>query len=289
MAAADQEHSFFVIGGFGGPDRVESYDDATGRWERRPDLPIRVDHPMAARVIGLQSSAPQGVFVFGGNVAGTATARSFRFDLGSSRWDEIAPMPGPRAAGAAVADGDRILVVGGADGRRLVAPTYEYNVSTQRWRTVAAIPTPRDHLAAARLEGKVCAVGGRRLSMSLNLATFECYDRTTDTWTRLPDAPTARGGVGAAVHDRRLFFVGGEQPSGTFREVEIFDAATNGWTRGPDLPTARHGLAVVVSPGTKSEDAARNVVITPPRLLVLTGGPTPGGSQTAVCEALDLR
>jgi hypothetical protein len=31
------------------------------------------------------------------------------------------------------------------------------------------------------------------------------------------------------------------------------------------------------------------LVQTPPRLLVLTGGPTPGGSQTPVCEALELQ
>jgi hypothetical protein len=282
-----QSWTFFVVGGFGGRERVESYDDSTGRWERMPDLPIGVDHPMAATVKGLQSNAPQGVFVFGG-YSGNATARSFRFDLGTGRWNEIAPMPGPRAAGAAVALGDRIFVVGGADGSRLIAPTYEYNVTTQQWRTVAAIPTPRDHLAAVPLAGKVCAVGGRRLSMSVNLGTFECYDPQTDSWTRLPDAPTARGGVGAAVYDQRVYFVGGEQPSGTFREVEVFDTRTNSWTRGPDLPTARHGLAVVVSTGSKAIDAARNLVTTPPRLLVLTGGPTPGGSQTAVCEALDL-
>lgn len=283
-----QDSTFLVIGGFGGPDRVESYDDATGRWERLPDLPVRVDHPMAATVKGLQSNAPQGVFVFGGS-SGGPIARSFRFDLGAGRWHEIDPMPGPRSAAAAVAVGDRIFIVGGADGTRLVAPTYEYNVSTQKWRTVAAIPTPRDHLAAVALDGGVCAVGGRRLSMSLNLAAFECYDPQSDTWARLPDAPTARGGVGAAVHDRRVYFVGGEQPRGTFREVEIFDARTGSWSRGPDLPTARHGLAVVASPGTKTIDASRNLVTTPPRLLVLTGGPTPGGSQTAVCEALDLR
>ena len=283
-----QSWTFFVIGGFGGLDRVEEYDDSTGRWQRMPDLPVRVDHPMAATVRGLQSNAPQGLFVFGG-YSGSASARSFRFDLTTDRWEEIAPMPAPRAAAAAVAVGDRIFIVGGADGGRLIAPTYEYNVSTQRWRTVAAIPTPRDHLAAVALDGNVCAVGGRRLSMSLNLATFECYDPRADAWTRLPDAPTARGGVGAAVYDRRVYFVGGEQPSGTFRDVEIYDARTNTWRRGPDLPTARHGIAVVASSGSKAVDASRNLVTTPPRLLVLTGGPTPGGSQTAICEALDLQ
>lgn len=288
-AVSQQQSKVFVIGGFGGPGRVERYDPAADRWERAPDLPIGVDHPMAAAAEGLQSAAPQGVFVFGGSTGdGSATARSFRFDATAARWEEIAPMPGPRAAAAAAAVGSSIFVVGGADGSRLVAPTYEYNVITRQWRSVAAIPTPRDHLAAVAIDGKVCALGGRRLSLSLNLATFECYDPRADAWVRMPDALTARGGVGAAAYDRRLYFIGGEQPSGTHREVEIFDMRTNAWTRGPDLPTARHGLGVVVVQGTKEIDAQRNLITTPARLLVLSGGPTPGGSQTAICEAIDL-
>lgn len=286
--AVSQQSKVFVIGGFGGPERVERYDAETDRWERAADLPIRVDHPMAVAVEGLQNASPQGVFVFGGYVAGTATARSFRFDTAAARWEEIAPMPGPRAAAAAAATfGGSIFIVGGAEGGRLVAPTYEYNVNTRQWRSVAAIPTPRDHLAAVLLGGRICAVGGRRLSMSLNLPAFECYDPTSDAWQKMPDAPTARGGLAAAVHGFRMYVVGGEQPNGTFREVETFDMPTNAWSRGPDLPTPRHGLGAVVVPQTKAI-VAGSAVFTPPRLLVLSGGPTPGGSQTAICEALDL-
>ena len=287
VAVSGQQSKIFVIGGFGGPERVEWYDLARGSWERAPDLPIGVDHAMAAASEGLQSSAPQGVFVFGGYIGGSATARAFRFDAAATRWEEIAPMPAPRAAAAAVSLGSSIFIVGGADGRGLVAPTYEYNVIARQWRSVAAIPTQRDHLAAAGLGGRVCAVGGRRLSLSLNLAAFECYDPRADAWSKMPDAPTARGGLGAAVFGNSMYVVGGEQPSGTYREVEIFDLRTNTWTRGPDLPTARHGLGVVVVPGTK-EVVGGGAVSTPARLLVISGGPTPGGSQTTICEVIDL-
>jgi len=75
------------------------------------------------------------------------------------------------------------------------------------------------------------------------------------------------------VVGRRLFFIGGEQPSGTFKEVEIYDAATRTWSRGPDLPTPRHGIGVAAVGST---------------VYVLSGGPTPGGSQTPVCEALTV-
>src|SRR2546428_3744565 len=100
-AAVYQQDKVYVIGGFGGPDRVERYDAVTGRWDRIADLPHGVDHAMSAAVFGIQTSGDEGVYVFGG-YAGSATARSFRLDVSTGRWSEIAPMPSPRAAGAAV-------------------------------------------------------------------------------------------------------------------------------------------------------------------------------------------
>ncbi len=50
----------FAIGGQGGPQRVERYDAAADKWDRGPDLPIGVDHTMAAVAESLQSNAPHG-------------------------------------------------------------------------------------------------------------------------------------------------------------------------------------------------------------------------------------
>lgn len=267
VAAAVFRGEVYVIGGFGGGRVVEIFDGQ--RWRRGPDLPLEVDHAMAAAI---EIADGAGVYVFGGN-AGGPTARSFRLAPDATAWREIAAMPGPRSQGAAVAQGRFIYVVGGYDGQRLAAPTFAYEANADRWRQVAAIPTPRDHLAAALVAGRVCAVGGRRLSLTTNLATLECYDPGADRWEKAADAPTARGGVGAAAVGNRLVFVGGERPDGTYPEVEIFDAESGRWTRGPDLPNPRHGIGVVAVGGT---------------VYVMTGGPTPGGSQTPVSEALEL-
>jgi non-specific serine/threonine protein kinase len=268
VAATVFRNEVYVIGGFGGGSVVEIFDGQ--RWRRGPDLPLGIDHAMAASVPDNVEGA--GVYVFGGN-AGAPTARSFRLAPDATAWREIAAMPSPRSQGAAVAQGRSVYVVGGYDGQRLAAPTFAYDVSADRWRQVAAIPTPRDHLAAALVGGRVCAVGGRRLSLTTNLATLECYDPGADRWDTAPNAPTARGGVGAAAVGNRLVFVGGERPDGTYREVEMFDAESGRWSRLPDLPTPRHGIGVVAVGRT---------------VYVMTGGPTPGGSQTPISEALDL-
>lgn len=269
VAATVFRNEVYVIGGFGGGRVVEIFDGQ--RWRRGPDLPLEVDHAMAASVPET-ADAGAGVYVFGGN-SGAPTARGFRLVPGATVWREIAAMPGPRSQAAAVARGSQVYVVGGYDGQRLVAPTYAYEANVDRWRQVAPIPTTRDHLAAAMVAGRICAIGGRKLSLATNLATFECYDPGADRWETLPDAPTARGGVGAAAAGDRLVFVGGERPDGTYKEVEMFDPATRAWSRLPDLPTPRHGIGVVAVGRT---------------VFVMSGGPTPGGSQTAVSEALDL-
>jgi hypothetical protein len=268
VAAAVFRGVVYVVGGFGGGNVAETY--VADRWSQASRYPITVDHAMAA---GVDTAGTPGLYVFGGNVNGVSVARSFRF-FGEQGWREIAPMPAPRSQAAAVAIGGRIYIVGGAQGDRLVSPTYVYDTAADRWTTAAPLPTPRDHLAAAAIDGRVCAVGGRKLSLLQNLAAFECYDPAADAWQAMPDAPTARGGVGAATIGSRMFVTGGEQPLGTFKEVDIFDSASGKWTRGLDLPTSRHGLGVVAVGGT---------------LLVMSGGPTPGVSQTAVCEALDVR
>ena len=268
VAATVFRSEVYVIGGFGGGRVVEIFDGQ--RWRRGPDLPLEVDHAMAASVPDGVVGA--GVYVLGGN-AGAPTARSFRLAPDATAWREIAAMPSPRSQGAAVAQGRFIYVVGGYDGQRLAAPSFAYEADADRWRQVAAIPTPRDHLAAALVAGRVCAVGGRRLSLTANLATLECYDPGADRWEAAPDAPTARGGVGAAAVGNRLVFVGGERPDGTYREVEMFDAESGRWSLLPDLPTPRHGIGVVAVGRT---------------VYVMSGGPTPGGSQTPISEALDF-
>ena len=56
---------------------------------------------------------------------------------------------------------------------------------------------------------------------------------------------------------------------GTFDENQAYLVDTGAWLDMPPLPTARHGLGAVVLGN---------------RIYVMAGGPTPGGSQSAVTE-----
>lgn len=91
----------------------------------------------------------------------------------------------------------------------------------------------------------VYAVGG---SSSTPLPTLEAYDPRNDSWSKLPDMPTARLGLAAAVGtDGRIYAIGGGDFDAATRRatVEAYDPATKKWTTMASMPTARTHLAAV--------------------------------------------
>jgi non-specific serine/threonine protein kinase len=118
-------------------------------------------------------------------------------------------------------------------------------------------------------------VGGRHLSPDKNSAALERYTPASDRWQQLPDLPTPRGGLGAAVIEGHLFAVGGERSTGVFGTVESYDIARKKWSRAASMRTPRHGITV----------AAMNRA-----LYVFGGGTRPGhASATGTAEVLRLR
>ena len=107
------------------------------------------------------------------------------------------------------------------------------------------MPTLREHLAATSDGNHMSAVGGRRLSADKNSGALERYDPRADAWQKLPDMPTARGGLGATVAAGQLVVAGGEHPTGVFDAVEAFDLGAGTWSTLPAMITPRHGIGVV--------------------------------------------
>jgi N-acetylneuraminic acid mutarotase len=111
------------------------------------------------------------------------------------------------------------------------------------------MPTGREHLAAVNIDTTLYVVGGRVQPFPYkNKAALETYDTVTQTWTQLTAMPTARGGLGAAVLDGKLYAFGGEFPA-VYDTVEEYDPTTQAWRRMKDMPTPRHGVAAVTLNG----------------------------------------
>jgi N-acetylneuraminic acid mutarotase len=223
--------------------RVDLYDPRRERWLRLPDLPEGLHHAMAA-------SRADRLYVVGGYRIrdGEWEASDRAWVLFDRRWRPLPRLPEPRAAGGAAIVRNRIYVVGGTTARaegNLARSSLQLDLRTLRWQGFRGIPRPREHLGVTALAGRVYAIGGRTTGLESNTAAADVYDPAARTWSRLPDAPTRRGGNAAATADRLAIAVGGEGPDGTIRQVDAFDPGTGAWGTLPRSPKPRHGVAVV--------------------------------------------
>jgi N-acetylneuraminic acid mutarotase len=164
---------------------------------------------------------------------------------------------------------DKIYVAGGftRDGQpSRVVESFDGNA----WSESVALPAPLHHTGLAAAGSRLYVVGGYTARGAASADVWS-WAPGEDHWRRGPDMPTARGGLAAAALGARLVVVGGEQPSGTFGQVETYDEPTSKWIGGPSLPTPRHGLGAA-SLGD--------------RVYVVGGGPTPGLSVSPANEFL---
>jgi non-specific serine/threonine protein kinase len=268
VAAAALGRRIWVLGGYATDGKTlataEVYDTATDSWSRGPDLPVAVNHAMAATLDGV-------LYVAGGNDGHRPSDQLARLD--GDRWRRLAPLPRGRQAGGLVALDGRLYLVGGVVEGGLAADTQVYDPAADRWSVAPGLPTPREHLGAAATGGRVYVVGGRTGGIGSNLAAAEAFDPGSGRWDRLADLPTARGGLAAAATaGGQVVAVGGEAAA-TFPEAEALDTGSGRWRSLPPLPTPRHGLGVV---------AVGDVVY------VLAGGPRPGLHTSSANEAIDL-
>ena len=207
-------------------DEFVVYDPATDAWTALAPLPEPRHHAAdrARRPADPDGRRRRGLRAEGEHVG---------LRPGERRLDNLAPMPAPRRAHAAVAVDGVLYVVGGVvEGETLRAPTWAYDPAVGEWRTdLADLPTYREHLAAVAVDGGLIAIGGRGTQ---SVDAVERYDPATDTWTALPPLPAARGGLAAARLDDTIHVFGGESidPLKIFRDHEVLDLATGAWALG---------------------------------------------------------
>jgi N-acetylneuraminic acid mutarotase len=271
MAGTVLDGTIWVVGGLAAGStpsrRIEGYDPVINDWKAGPDLPLRLHHEMVVTYKG-ELVVIGGWIPKGSDPSAEVSGRVFA--LRGGNWVKLPSLGRPRAAGAAAVVGDQIVVVGGQANDRLVDTTEVFD--GKRWSGGKSIPTPREHLAAASDGHFVYAVGGRALSADKNSRALERYDPANNRWQQLPDMPTARGGLGAAIVDGHLFALGGEGPTDVFGKVESYSLASRKWSSAPSMRTPRHGITVAA--------IGRS-------LYSLGGAPRPGhASASATAEVL---
>ncbi|HET9674734.1 MAG TPA: kelch repeat-containing protein [Gaiellaceae bacterium] len=268
VAAARNGNELVVVGGYlpwgDTSAQADAYSPAQRRWRRLPDLPVAVNHAMAATW--------RGKAVVAGGYTGRNAPSDRAFVLEAGDWRELPRLPQPRAAGGAAVIRDTLYVVAGVGPNGLARTSFALDLTRNRWRTIPS-PTPREHLAVAATGGRVYALAGRTAGLDTNRRTLESWAPGARRWTTLPRVPASRGGTGATAVGRTIVSIGGEQPGGTIASVYAYETRTRRWRRLPDLPTPRHGLGVVAT--------GRSVY-------AIAGGPQPGLTTSGAVEFFTL-
>ena len=169
-------------------------------------------------------------------------------------WTTGSPAPTKRTEVAVATVQGKIYVVGGFSqpgfGNFLdyaISRTVEvYHPATDSWTTTTPLPEGRHHAGIASLDGQLYLIGGftqSLLSVWRAVDSVYRYDPSTSQWSELKSMPTARGGLAVAVHQHRLYAIGGYDGKKNPAVVEVFDPQTNFWTSVAPLPTPRDHLA----------------------------------------------
>jgi N-acetylneuraminic acid mutarotase len=144
---------------------------------------------------------------------------------------------------------------------------YEYDPANDTWTKKKSMPIASHHVALAELNGKIYVIGGFKYPDTGPAAwqpiddVFE-YDPRADTWKALAPLPGKRGAPAAAVHDGKIYVIGGAglhpgskettlHPARAHRALstnEVYDPMANTWQSRQPMPTARnHGAIGVVN------------------------------------------
>jgi N-acetylneuraminic acid mutarotase len=130
-----------------------------------------------------------------------------------------------------------------------------YDPGNDSWSPAPPLPplAPRHHLALAVLNDVVYVVGGfvgiiGTAQPFRPVATTWAFDGIA--WTRLADAPQARGAATAQTIDGKIYVAGGgnAEPS-ALHLFTVYDPARDSWTTLSPMPTAREHVASCVLGG----------------------------------------
>jgi len=179
-------------------------------------------------------------------------------DLGA--WRTAAPALMKRTEVAAATVAGKIYVVAGFEEPSLgnvlnfaITPAVEeYDPSTDRWTAKSPMPVGLHHVGIGVVGGRLYVIGGYKqsaLSVWGPVATVYRYDPATDVWTERAPMPTARGALSVAVHDGKLYAIGGYEAKANSAAVEVYDPAANSWASRAPLPTPRDHLATATAAG----------------------------------------
>lgn len=195
---------------------------------------------------------------------------------GSVAWQPVVATSGApheRHENAFVAVDSRLYLLGG----RGNTPLDIFDPATGRWQQGAAPPMEIHHFQAVAHEGRLYVLGAFTGGYpgEQSLSHVLVYDPQVDRWSQGAEVPEhrRRGSAGVAVHQDRIYLVGGNTRghyAGYVPWLDEFDPATGQWRELADAPRARDHFHAAVLDGKLYAAAGRRTSYDTDQTLQLT-------------------
>lgn len=207
--AATLSDGVHFLGGIGPSGLAAEHwrlDAATNTWVARAPVPILVDAAVS-RVVN------DRLYLIGGGSAAGPTGAVQIYNPVTDQWSSGTPMPTPRLSTASAVSGRQILVAGGQTAGVGTTAAFEiYDTALDRWSTLSPMPDPREALGGGITGGQFCIFGGRLATgfpSGTPIPSTWCYNRTSGSWSQMPDMVTPRVEVAAIEFGGSIYAIGG--------------------------------------------------------------------------------
>ena len=159
----------------------------------------------------------------------------------------------------------QVYAVGGSLNEVRSNETRVFDPTTRVWISKAAYPgTARDHMGIVGVGSLLYLIGGITANPQPSVTTVQRYDPSTNSWTALAPLPAARGAMGVAALNGKIYAAGGIRGGVAVNDFAVFDPASNAWTPLPALPTPRDHLTAAAVNGKIYALGGRNTGVCAP-------------------------
>jgi N-acetylneuraminic acid mutarotase len=189
------------------------------------------------------------------------------YDIETDTWTTKKPMPTPRSSCAIAVYQNKIYMFGGTIGLPSIPPNFSganevYDPLTDTWENKTGLPKPRAGFRANVVNDQIYLISGLDnpfLPLSISDETL-VYFPSNDSWTTKAPIPTPVRSYASAVVDKKIYILGGSDPSLNimYNLTQIYDTETDTWSYGASIPT---NLILAAAGATTGEMASTRIYV----------------------------
>ncbi len=260
-----RQYAMLVVNIGAEPTKTASAANATKTKPTSAPAEIKGDAKPFAKMVEKAASfgavaADGWLYVYGGHTAdrhnystASVSGKFNRLKLDDpTKWEALPEGPKVQGMNLAALD-DKVYRVGGMqprnaegepDDNHSIAEVACFDPKASVWQKLPDLPAGRSSHDVAFIGHQLYVVGGWTMKgkdhpsewlKSMNVLDL---DATSPEWKSIPQ-PFARRALIAAVHNHKLFVMGGfDEDDEPHLDVDIYDPAAGAWSKGPAIPGA---------------------------------------------------